>query len=62
MKPNQIMQGVCCQFCLHYETKACPIKTAGPWSRHRDFCSAYEPNPEENEAREMKDGTIMTWG
>ena len=58
MKPDQIMQGVCCQFCLHYETKACPIKTASPWSRNRDFCSTYEKRPDVQWAVDQEDGII----
>lgn len=42
-------KGVCCQYCIKFEKSACPIKEASPWSRWGDWCSQYEPNPDEKE-------------
>lgn len=41
-----ILLGVCCQYCVKFETKECPVKTASPWSRWHSFCNEYKPNSE----------------
>ena len=51
MERTMIIEGVCCQYCKHFEQDECPVKTAAPWSPWRSFCSDYEPNTEEYEGR-----------
>lgn len=45
--PSTIVQGVCCQYCLKFEEHSCPVKTASPWSRWKNYCSEYAPNNKE---------------
>lgn len=51
-------KGVCCQYCIKFEKSACPIKEASPWSRWGDWCSQYEPNPDEKEAVMLEEASI----
>ena len=44
MSKNTIIKGVCCQYCTEFEKHSCPVKSASPWSRWGNFCSAYNPN------------------
>jgi hypothetical protein len=37
-----MLQGVCCEFCRKKETDECPVTSASPWSRWKNFCSEYE--------------------
>lgn len=50
-------KGVCCQYCIKFEKSACPIKEASPWSRWGDWCSKYEPNPDEKEAVTLEEAS-----
>jgi hypothetical protein len=50
MSDNALLSGVCCQYCAHFETAACPVSTASPWSRWKHWCSEYAPNPAYPEA------------
>ena len=45
--PTSLLKGVCCAYCVKFETGACPVRTASPWSRWKDFCGEYTPNPDE---------------
>lgn len=47
------MKGVCCEYCTKCEKDACPIQTASPWSRWKDFCSAFDPDRNEPNARSL---------
>ena len=48
---SALLDGVCCQYCKHFEQNECPVKTASPWSRWGNWCNVYEPNPDEPEAK-----------
>ena len=47
------LSGVCCAYCLRFETSRCPIKTAEPWSRWQNWCNAYEPDTDLEEAKSI---------
>jgi len=49
-----MIDGVCCQYCEHFESRDCPVGAASPWSRWRDFCGKYEPNKKEEDAVTIK--------
>lgn len=51
---SELLEGVCCQYCVHFETIECPVRTAAPWSRWKNWCNEYEPEPEEPEARVLE--------
>jgi len=48
---TRLLDGVCCQYCKHFEQNECPVKTASMWSRWGNWCNVYEPNPDEPEAK-----------
>ena len=48
-----LLEGVCCQYCKHFEQNECPVKTASPWSRWKNWCNCYEPNPKNTEAKPL---------
>ena len=48
---SAFLKGVCCQYCIHFEKTSCPIQNASPWSRWKNWCNEYEPNPDEKEAK-----------
>lgn len=37
-------KGKCCEYCTKHEQPECPVKSAEPWSRWRNFCSEFEGN------------------
>ena len=49
----EMIDGVCCQYCVHFDKGDCPVKTASPWSRWGNWCNCYRPNPNIPEAREL---------
>ena len=40
-KENEVIDGVCCEFCTRMEGGGCPVITANPWSRWKNFCSEF---------------------
>ena len=50
---GELLNGVCCQYCQHFETSECPVQTASPWSRWGNWCSEYQPTPNEPDARSL---------
>ncbi len=50
---RKIFDGVCCQYCIHFEQPSCPITMASPWSRWGNWCNMYDPNPNETEAKDI---------
>jgi hypothetical protein len=57
---NNIVIGVCCAYCRHYERPACPVKTADPWSKFKDFCGEYVPSEHNNAALTLREGFSTT--
>jgi hypothetical protein len=52
--PNPlILEGVCCAYCLWFDTQQCPVQDASPWSRWQNWCSSYTPNPAESDAKAL---------
>jgi hypothetical protein len=47
IESTPLLEGVCCAYCGKFQTGACPVQTASPWSRWKDFCGEYTPNPDE---------------
>jgi hypothetical protein len=45
-----MLDGVGCIYCDKYESKRCPIISASPWSKYKNFCSEYRPNRNDNQA------------
>jgi len=45
------INGICCQYCLLFETKDCPVREASNWSRWVNFCNCYIQNPAYLEAQ-----------
>lgn len=53
-QPDKILvDGVCCQYCAHFETENCPIKTADPWGRWTSFCCSYKRNSKFRDAKAL---------
>ena len=48
-----VLEGVCCQYCIHFEQDTCPVDRASPWSRWGNWCNVYTRNPDEPEARPL---------
>ena len=59
-----VLPGVCCAFCVHHKTDACPVKTASPWNRWEGYCGSYEPNLDNRQAVALKDAVLhqVTFG
>jgi hypothetical protein len=49
----KLVNGVCCQYCIHFEQSSCPISTASPWSRWGNWCNVYSPNPKYPDSRSL---------
>jgi hypothetical protein len=40
--PEGMVLDVCCDLCRKFEDiDCCPVNTASPWSRHKDYCGAF---------------------
>lgn len=57
MSSKQEVEGVCCMFCKHEYTPACPVLKTKNWSRWKSFCYAYEVNKHFTRAKELVVGT-----
>ncbi len=33
--------GICCEYCDKFNTGSCPVVTADPWSRWKDYCGEF---------------------
>lgn len=55
-----IIKGVCCAYCLKFEKRACPVKTADPWRKWRDYCGQYEKNKTIPEASNLFEAVILS--
>lgn len=40
MNDNENIDGVCCEYCIHFEKESCNVYSASPWSKW-DFCSHF---------------------
>ena len=40
MKDKELIFGVCCEYCKHFELDSCPVKSGSPWSRW-DYCNHF---------------------
>jgi hypothetical protein len=58
MEEDKYLDGVCCGFCAKFERRECPVKGASPWSRWQNWCSEYEPDPAQIEAKTIEEGVI----
>jgi hypothetical protein len=54
------LKGVCCEFCRKVRTEECPVESAAPWSRWKNWCSEYQPNPDEPEAVSLE-SLLASW-
>jgi hypothetical protein len=54
MAKGLYVDGVCCQYCRWFETPQCPVTDASPWSRWKNWCNMYTPNPDESEAKMIR--------
>jgi hypothetical protein len=55
-----LITGVCCAYCSHFQHPRCPVKTAAPWSKFRQFCADYVPNEHNKVALTLKEGVRQT--
>lgn len=39
---TETSEGICCEFCKKQESSLCPIESASPWSRWKNFCNEFE--------------------
>ena len=40
MEHNEVIEGVCCEYCIKFKANDCPFSTATPWSRW-DYCNHF---------------------
>jgi hypothetical protein len=39
-----LVEGICCEHCVFFEHPLCPVSSADPWSRHKDYCGNFKSN------------------
>lgn len=60
LESTPMLDGVCCEYCAKIETPACPVQTASPWNRWKDFCGEYTPNLNEPSALTIEEAVKRT--
>lgn len=53
------IDGVCCEYCRHKDSAECPVSDAAPWSRWKNWCSKYEPDPGIPEAKALEQVMLL---
>ena len=44
----ELIVGICCEYCIKFESGDCPVINADSWSRHKNFCSEFENGEGDN--------------